>query len=96
MHLVEQFKDTLTLLYMRTRINEIYKQIVINENETLSYRVNSPPFRCKAETQVYHQSPSHRTGLNYFTKVHAPFLGKVRGIKKGIHMPVCQVRSCLN
>ena len=27
MHLVEQFKDTITLLYMRTRKNEVRKQI---------------------------------------------------------------------
>lgn len=65
---------------MRTRINEIHKQIVTNENKTLSNRVNSPGFRCKEETQVYHP----RTGLNYLTKIHAQFLGKVRGIEKGI------------
>lgn len=58
---------------------------MINENETLSNRVNSSGFRCKEETQVYHQSPSPRTGLNYFAKIRAQFLRKVRGIKKGIH-----------
>jgi len=84
MHLVEQFKD-IALLYLRIGINEIYKPTVINENETLSYRVSSHGFRCKAETQVLHQPPSLRTGLNYFATFRAQSLGKVRGIKKGIH-----------
>lgn len=70
---------------MRTRINEIHKQIVINENKTFSHRVNSPPFSCKAETQVYHQPLSLRTGLNYFSNIYAHFLGNVRCITKGIH-----------
>lgn len=58
---------------------------MINENETLGNRVNSSGFRCKEETQVYHQFPSPRPGLNYFAKIRAQFRGKVRGIKKGIH-----------
>lgn len=35
MHLVQQFEDKIILLYMRTRINEIHKQIAMNENEAL-------------------------------------------------------------
>lgn len=70
---------------MRTRINEIYKQIVINQNKTLSHKVNSPPFCCRAETQVYHQPLCLRTGLNYFVEICAQFLGNIRCIKKGIH-----------
>lgn len=57
----------------------------MNANKTLSYKVISTPLRCKAETQVYHQSPYPRTGLNYFAEIHAQFLRKLRGIKEGIH-----------
>lgn len=58
---------------------------MINANKTLSYRVNSTPSRCKAETQVYHQSPYPRTGPNYFAEIHAQFLRKLSDIKEGIH-----------
>lgn len=58
---------------------------MMNANKTLSYRVSSTPLRCKAETQVYHQSPYRRTGPNYFAEIHAQLLRKLRGIKEGIH-----------
>lgn len=58
---------------------------MINASKTLSYRVNSTPFRCKAETQVSLQSLYPTTVPNYFAEIHAQFLRKLRGIKEGIH-----------
>lgn len=65
---------------MRTRINET--QTTINENKTLSYRVNSTPLGCKAETQVSRPLIPEQVQIIFLKSTHI-FSGNLGALRRG-------------